>query len=419
MIHARFVAEQAQLLFDVLQPIHKLPKKRRRLLHDAALLNTVGASADSARSRRTGRDLILAQPLRDVSTSERLALASIITLGQGKARPDREPTLGALDDKLRRHALILAGLVRIAEALDLSRTQGTELQAFENVTGARCEIAVGGPQAAFDAAQANQQADLWRELFKQELIFLIPEPPPTSPSAADSTNGELEAPNLHESDSEPMEASGALVAPIEIRPLAADDPMSEAGRKVLSVHFNRMLANETGTRLGEDPEALHDMRVATRRMRAALAIFAPHYTEKALRPLLKGLRRTGRTLGAVRDLDVLLEKARAYAAELPTEDAVSLDPLIAAWESTRDRARCAMLAYLDAPAYRQFVNDLAIFLLTHRRGRATDPPRCADPLPGASYRPAVDFSALRIGTCLRAHPAGSRADHLSCLADRV
>jgi len=48
--------------------------------------------------------------------------------------------------------------------------------------------------------------------------------------------------------------------------------MSEAGRKVLRTHFARMLANEAGTRLGEDIEELHDMRVATRRLRAVLFV---------------------------------------------------------------------------------------------------------------------------------------------------
>ena len=52
-----------------------------------------------------------------------------------------------------------------------------------------------------------------------------------------------------------------------------DDPMSEAGRKTLRFHYQRMVHNEPGTRLGEDIEFLHDMRVATRRMRAAFRVF--------------------------------------------------------------------------------------------------------------------------------------------------
>src|SRR5262245_49195749 len=39
------------------------------------------------------------------------------------------------------------------------------------------------------------------------------------------------------------------------------DPVTEAGRKILRLHFAEMLAQEAGTLAGEDPEALHDMRV--------------------------------------------------------------------------------------------------------------------------------------------------------------
>ena len=95
--------------------------------------------------------------------------------------------------------------------------------------------------------------------------------------------------------------------PLEEPGLQPDDPMSEAGRKTLRFHFRRMLHHEPGTRLGEDIEALHDMRVATRRMRAAFRVFGEYYDPKAVRPYLKGLKRTGRALGAVRDLDVFQE----------------------------------------------------------------------------------------------------------------
>ncbi|MGC8782609.1 MAG: CHAD domain-containing protein, partial [Anaerolineae bacterium] len=164
---------------------------------------------------------------------------------------------------------------------------------------------------------------------------------------------------------EPKSPSGVQIGPFVLAaaaPIAPADPMAEAGRKVLSVHFGRMLANEAGTRLGEDPEALHDMRVATRRMRAALALFAPYYKPKALKRLGRGLRRTGRTLGAVRDLDVLIGKARAYGERLASEGHGDLKPLLEAWTTARDEARARLLTYLDGPAYRRFVADFVGFL---------------------------------------------------------
>ncbi len=363
--HVQATAAHADLLFDALAHIHQLPKKRRRLLRSAALLATIGAAIDTERPGQAGRDLILAQPLRDVSTAERLALACIVAFCYGKVRVDREPTLAALDEKLRRHVMATAALVRVAEALDFSRTQATQIETITEPEGAACEIVLAGPSATLDAAQASSRADLWFQLFKQELIFTAAQPPSADLIPAE---GGQEPEQSHE-PAEEAAASPAAGMPQEIQALpAAGDPMSEAGRKILTVHFQRMLANEAGTRLGEDPEALHDMRVATRRMRAAFALFAPYFDEKTLKPFGKGLRQAGRTLGAVRDLDVLLEKARDYATALPPERAGALDLLLAHWETARDMARRQMLEYLDEGAYRRFVAEFGVFLATPGAG---------------------------------------------------
>ena len=165
-------------------------------------------------------------------------------------------------------------------------------------------------------------------------------------------------------------ASSAAAAPVlpEIPPIRSDEAMSEAGRKVIHTHFTRMLANEAGTRLGEDIEALHDMRVSTWRMRAAYRVFAAYFDEEAIAPFNKALRRVGRTLGAVRDLDVLLEKAEAYQASLPVEGSGALEPLLADWRTRREVARRQMLEYLDGSAYRRFVADFDAFLTTPGAG---------------------------------------------------
>ena len=52
------------------------------------------------RHHAAGRDLILAQPLRGISTTDRLALACIIAFQREKVKPEREPTLAALEEKL-------------------------------------------------------------------------------------------------------------------------------------------------------------------------------------------------------------------------------------------------------------------------------------------------------------------------------
>lgn len=155
--------------------------------------------------------------------------------------------------------------------------------------------------------------------------------------------------------------------------LEPTDSLAEAGRKVLGFHFARMLANEPGTRLGSDIEALHDMRVATRRMRAAFRVFGAGFTKKASKPLIAGLRTTGRVLGRVRDLDVFMEKLHQYQETLPESERPGLLPLLEAWSSQRDQARQEMLAYLDSNKYRKFKQNFLEFVTTVGTGAKPSP----------------------------------------------
>jgi inorganic triphosphatase YgiF len=149
-----------------------------------------------------------------------------------------------------------------------------------------------------------------------------------------------------------------------------DDPMAEAGRKVLRFHFERMVAQEDDVRAGRDIRSVHQMRVAARRQRAALRLFGHYYQPKTLRRLRAGLQQVARRLGAVRDLDVQLEAVREYAAKLAPEAVAGLSPLLDAWTADRDEARAALLAHLDSDAYLKFKRKYARFIGTPGAGVA-------------------------------------------------
>ena len=170
------------------------------------------------------------------------------------------------------------------------------------------------------------------------------------------------------------------------------DTMIEAAVKTLRFHLARMLEHEAGTRLGEDPEELHVMRVSTRRLRMALRVFEEYLDRQAMRPVLKGLRRTGRTLGAVRDLDVFQEKTQRYLDTLPPERAGDLDGLLAACRAERERQRETLVDYLDGGRYRVFVERFQELLdgplenLSARPPGDPRPQRVAQVLPGVLYK---------------------------------
>jgi triphosphatase len=136
--------------------------------------------------------------------------------------------------------------------------------------------------------------------------------------------------------------------------VSASSTMGELAFAVLRRQLVVLRAKEPGTRLGEDPEELHDMRVATRRLRAALSLFEGVLPVRA-QVFRQELGWLARLLGAVRDLDVQLENLAAMSRRAvdgalgPTSD--GLDPLAelaALLRREREAARADMLGGLDS-----------------------------------------------------------------------
>ena len=142
----------------------------------------------------------------------------------------------------------------------------------------------------------------------------------------------------------------------------ADDHLAEAGRKVLRFHLARMLAREAGTREGAVAEELHGMRVATRRQRAAWRVFGEAFRAGRTQTHRKRLREVAARLGAVRDLDVLLEAADVYRADLPRAEQRALEPLLRGWRDHRDDARQLLIRELDSDGYRRWIDDYSEFV---------------------------------------------------------
>ena len=146
----------------------------------------------------------------------------------------------------------------------------------------------------------------------------------------------------------------------------------DALRALLRRQLNEILAHDPGTRLGKDPESLHDMRVAVRRSRALLragrALIA---TDTG--PLMLELRWLGEVLGSVRDLDVLLERLHAEAAALDAGDRTAANHLLRSLARERARAHRALLKALDGTRYLALLDSFEATLagLERRRAGAT------------------------------------------------
>src|SRR5215468_61002 len=99
---------------------------------------------------------------------------------------------------------------------------------------------------------------------------------------------------------------GNVVPPQITAPIAATDSVALAARKMVAAQLARVRAADPGTRLGHQPEPLHDQRVAVRRLRAIVRTAGAGIPPRLRERLTEELHWLGQELGAVRDLDVQL-----------------------------------------------------------------------------------------------------------------
>jgi len=147
-------------------------------------------------------------------------------------------------------------------------------------------------------------------------------------------------------------------------PIEPHDTMAEAGRKALLRDFIRMLEHEDGSKTGEDIEDVHDMRVATRRMRSALRLLEPYYKSKTVRTFRAQLKKTADALGAVRDLDVMIDNLSKFQAA----QGVQLEATILLLDAERQEERADLVRILNKNNYQRFVNKFAEFTTTPGAG---------------------------------------------------
>ncbi|HBP87911.1 MAG TPA: CYTH and CHAD domain-containing protein [Nitrospirales bacterium] len=150
----------------------------------------------------------------------------------------------------------------------------------------------------------------------------------------------------------------ALQLPYPV-PLECSDPSAPPAdhiRKSLQAQFFEMLRHDPGTRLGRDSEALHQMRVATRRIRAILravrSFLAPEWTEHARKEMgwLSSL------LGEVRDWDVLLGYFQKNFHDFSPQEQRAFQTILNRFEGQRSVARSRLREGLQSDRYLNLLN---------------------------------------------------------------
>lgn len=122
-------------------------------------------------------------------------------------------------------------------------------------------------------------------------------------------------------------------------------------RSALAAGLNRLIAHDPGVRLDEDPEEVHQARVATRRLRSDLRTFHSLVDQEWADGLRRELGWLAGPLGEVRDADVLLDRLRSETDRLPAEDRGGVAALLERLSASRQQSLATLFDELDSKRY--------------------------------------------------------------------
>ncbi len=136
------------------------------------------------------------------------------------------------------------------------------------------------------------------------------------------------------------------------------EPVIEGFVGALDRQYRAAVLHDPGARLGRDPEELHDLRVAIRRLRALLRAARPLVDRQWLDQLRASLQQAGSALAGVRDLDVFIADTERRVEALDDADRPAARELLDLVRARRDEQRRELAAELASPAYLSLLNRL-------------------------------------------------------------
>jgi len=134
--------------------------------------------------------------------------------------------------------------------------------------------------------------------------------------------------------------------------------VASAGIKlVLLTRFEELCSFQGMALDWTDPEGVHSMRVASRRLRSALRDFMPYLRKRPLAPVLKQLRSIADALGEVRDQDVAIEALEEMVSKAPAQFSPGLKQFIETRKQLREQMRDELKAILEGNELKQLESE--------------------------------------------------------------
>jgi CHAD domain-containing protein len=142
-------------------------------------------------------------------------------------------------------------------------------------------------------------------------------------------------------------------------PARSADPDIRRIEDLVAKQHRSLLRHDVGARIATDPESLHQIRVAARRVRAFLAVARNHVDADWAAEITEGMRRVGKASNDARDVDILLDKVRAEVRRFDVRDRPAAEALIGRLEDDRRKLQRTLVAALDSDRYHHVLDQLA------------------------------------------------------------
>jgi CHAD domain-containing protein len=152
-----------------------------------------------------------------------------------------------------------------------------------------------------------------------------------------------------------------VAKPKPIDDLSANDGYAEAAAKIISVRTGELSDHARGVLDTGDIERVHDMRVATRRLRAALEVFEPCFPGKPYAQALGEIKRLADGLGERRDRDVAIAALHGFSDQMAAPDRRGISSLIERLREEQAEANLALAPLVEEQnltSLRETLNEL-------------------------------------------------------------
>ena len=138
-----------------------------------------------------------------------------------------------------------------------------------------------------------------------------------------------------------------------VKGLSRDDAFGATAARVVSVRADELLEHSEGVLDTDEVERLHDMRVASRRLRAAMEVFEPCFPRKRFRKALKEVKAIADVLGDRRDRDVSIAALAEFGEGLSAIDRHGVQVMVDRLRDERSLANDRLVPYVDVDRLRK------------------------------------------------------------------